>query len=485
MLIELVYASARARPDQTAIVHGARRTSYAELVERVERLAHGLAGRGIRTGDPVALLMANTPAFVECFFAIAGLGAVVVPLNPQFKRDELEFCFRSCRVRAAIADAQSTAVCERIAADWDYPIQVLTTAPDRFDAVSPEALIESNGPLRLQSLAPAEDVMQQFSSGSTGRPKRLSRTHGQLCAEARAYTWIRPDDRIFCAVPLFHTYGLGCCMLAAVRNAATLVFMEDPNPFVLTRNRALELLERERATVFPGVPFHFRLLAEADRDADLSSLRLCFSAGTALERPAFDAFRARFGIAVRQLYGCTEGGTLTANLDPDPVATFASVGAPLGDVRVTVMEEEIIVSSPALTAGYAEMEGLNRQAFRDGWFFTGDLGHLDGNGRLYITGRRKRLIPVAGHKVDPIEVEDVVVSHPHVRDAVVVGVHSSMAGDEEAVKAVVVAIDGLTERDLIRYCQERLAAYKVPQIVERREEIPKSPLGKVLRKYLL
>lgn len=485
MLIDLLYEAARARPAHTAIVHGDRRLDYFELTERVERLAHGLAARGIRAGDAVALLMGNTPAWIECFLAVTGLGAVAVPLNPQFKRDEVEFCFRACGVRAAIGDAQSTPLCERIAADFEVPLQLITTAPGRPDAVSPEALIAGNAPLALESRGPDEELMQQFSSGSTGRPKRLARTHAQCCAESRAYTWVGPEDRVFCAVPLFHTYGFGCCLLATLRAGATLVLMDEPNPFVLTRTRALALLEDERATVFPGVPFHFRLLAEAPGSADLSALRLCFSAGTALERAAFDAFHARFGVPVRQLYGCTEAGTLTANLDADPVASFASVGTPVGEVRVEVADGEIVVSGPALTRGYLDAGALNRQAFRGGWFFTGDLGRVDADGRLYITGRSKLLIPVAGHKVDPIEVEDVVVSHPRVRDAAVVGVHSALAGNEEAVKAIVVAGDGLSERELIRYCQERLAAYKVPQIVECREEIPKSPLGKVLRKYLL
>jgi long-chain acyl-CoA synthetase len=421
---------------------------------------------------------------VTSWFAVTGLGAIVVPLNPQFKRDELEFCFRSCGVRAVIGDGQTAKLCEEIAAGWDYPIQLITTAQHRNGFVSPEELIAENRPLTLASRDPRDEAMQQFSSGSTGRPKRLARTHGQCWAEAQSYTWIRPDDRVFCAVPLFHTYGLGCCLLAAIRNGATLVLMADPNPFVLMRGRALELLERERATVFPGVPFHFRLLADAAERADLSALRLCFSAGTALAPPVFTAFRKRFGVPVRQLYGCTEAGTLAANLDPDPVPTRDSVGTAVGRVKLRTIAGEVAVSSPALTRGYAAMDALNREVFRGEWFLTGDLGRLDDDGRLYITGRKKLLIEVAGHKVDPIEVEDVVVSHPLVRDACVVGVRSRSIGDE-AVKAVIVTDDGLPERDLIRFCQERLAPFKVPQIVERRDEIPKSPLGKVLRKYLV
>ena len=278
---------------------------------------------------------------------------------------------------------------------------------------------------------------------------------------------------------------MGCCLIAAVRNGATLVFLDDSHPFVLSRRRALDLLEGEAVTVFPGVPFTFRLLAEAPGEADLSALRLCFSAGTALPRPTFDAFAVRFGVPIRQLYGSTETGTLTVNLDDDPAASFASVGKPVGEVRVEIRDDdEIAVSSPAMTQGYLGLDELNRHVFRDGWYLTGDLGRIDDEGRLFVSGRKKLLIEVAGHKVDPIEVEDVVASHPKVREAVVVAVAGGTGG-EETVKAVVVAGDGCGEQEVIEFCRARLANFKVPRVVEFRDEIPKSPLGKILRKYLV
>jgi long-chain acyl-CoA synthetase len=452
MVTEFLYANAAARPEGTALVHGDERISHRELLERVERAAAGLAERGIGPGDAVALVLPNGPAFVTAFFAITGLGAIVAPTNPAFKADERDFCFSACGVREVIED-QATV----------------------------DRLIDEHPGRRLAPRAPEETFVYQFSSGSTGRPKRLARTHGQLRAEADSYTYVTPDDRLFCAIPLFHTYGMGCCLITAARHGATLVFLEEPNPFVLQRGRALELLEREQVTVFPGVPFNFRHLADAPTAADLSALRLCFSAGTALPREAYDAFLDRFGIPVRGLYGCTEAGTLTADLDPEPVP--GSAGTPVGDVRVRIDEGEVLVSSPALTRGYSDMAELNAHAFRDGWYRTGDVGYLDDAGRLFVTGRKKLLIEVSGHKVDPIEVEDVVRAHPAVREAIVVGIANG--GGEQTVKAVVVSGEGCGEREVIDFCRERLANFKVPQIVEFRDEIPRSPLGKVLRKYLV
>jgi long-chain acyl-CoA synthetase len=274
------------------------------------------------------------------------------------------------------------------------------------------------------------------------------------------------------------------------------VILEEPNPFNLRRRRALELLEQHAATIFPGVPFNFRLLAELDARTDLSALRLCYSAGTALPESAFGGFLDRYGIPVRQLYGCTEAGVMTINVDPDPVATAASVGTPAHGVTVKVVDDEdtplpagevgeVAVASPALTRGYADMDDLNREVFRDGSYFTGDLGRLDDEGRLFITGRKKLLIEVAGHKVDPIEVEDVLVAHPKVREAVVVGVKGRVEGEEVVRAAIVPRDDDCEPRELIEFCRQRLANFKVPQVVEFREEIPKSPLGKILRKYLI
>jgi long-chain acyl-CoA synthetase len=497
MMMRYLYEHAEVRPDHLAVVYRDERIGFGELVERIEKLAAGLADRGIGPGDAVALLLPNDPSFVVSWHAVTGLGAIVVPVNPSFKQDELEFTFRRSDIKAVISDERTAGVCERIVAGFDRPVEVIPTSDAHGPSLTLDMLIEGSTPARLEERSPDEVYLFQFSSGSTGRPKRVPRTHAQCVAEGELYndTFGRdPEDKVFCAIPMFHTYGMGACLFWSATSGATMVILEDPNPFLLRRHRALELIEQERATVFPGVPFNFRLMAEAPAGADLTSLRLVFSAGTALPRPSFEAFGERFGLLVRQLYGSTEAGLMTVNLDPDPVATFESVGTPAGDVEIRIADEdgdtlppgegEVLVNSPAMTDGYSDLEELNREAFQDGYFHTGDLGRLDDEGRLYLTGRKKLLIEVGGYKVDPIEVQDVVIAHPKVREAVVVGAEGRVEG-EELVKAVVVPNEDFDDRELVEFCRERLANFKVPQIVEFREEIPKSPLGKVLRKYLV
>lgn len=475
--------------DRGGIVHGEDRFSWAELRDRADRLAQGLASTGLGQGDPVALVLPNVPDFAVAFFAVARLGGVVVPLNPQFKDAELDFHFREAGVRAVVTDEQMADICRGIVADWDDQVQIVSAVDRLIDAHSAGA--EDAG-------SPGAEAVFQYSAGSTGRPKRVPRTHRHLRVEADSLVStaaIGPDDVVFCTIPLFHSYGMGCCLLAAVRARATLVLAQDAHPFILRRDQVLAELEQEGATIFPAVPFTFRLLAEAPGSADLSALRLCISAANALPRSTFDAFERRFGIPIRQMYGLTEAGAVTLNLDEDPRLTATSVGHPLEGVEVAIIDDageelevgrngEVVIRSPAMTRGYAGLDDMNRQAFREVGYLSGDRGRLDGDGRLFITGRKKLLIDVAGDKVDPIEVEDVLAVHPKVAEVVVVGVPSNVEG-EELIKAVVVARRECQERELIRYCRERLADYKVPEHVEFREEIPRSPAGSVLRKYLV
>ncbi|NEP04090.1 MAG: long-chain fatty acid--CoA ligase, partial [Okeania sp. SIO4D6] len=229
---------------------------------------------------------------------------------------------------------------------------------------------------------------------------------------------------------------------------------------------------------------------------NLSSLRLCFSAGNFLSKDIFDKFWQRFKIPIRQLYGCTEAGSVAINLEEDINKIYHSVGFPLNNVELKIVNEsgneqpmgmsgEVVIKSGSLTQGYINQPELNQQVFKEGCFYTGDLGKKDEWGRVYITGRKKLLIDTGGRKVDPIEVEDILMNHPHIKEAVVVGVKGSYAG--ELVKAVIVkkSRKNFDDQEILSFCKQRLAEFKVPKIIEFRPEIPKSPLGKILRKELV
>lgn len=320
------------------------------------------------------------------------------------------------------------------------------------------------------------------SSGTMARPHLVTRTHANLWWEAENFatsTGVGSDDVFLAVVPLSHAHGLGNALLAALRAGARLVL----RPRFL-RRQVLDVVTRERVTVFPAVPFMLRMLAATDRRRrfDLDALRLCVSAGAPLPREVFDAFRARFGVVVRQLYGLTEAGSVTCDLGPDADVDPATVGRPLGNVTVAIEDEhghplqpgargEIVVRSPAV-------EGGAGRPLR-----TRDLGCLGGDGRLTITGRTSLFINTAGNKVDPAEVEAALRAHPAVADVAVFGL--AAAHDEQVVAAAIVLATTATADELRAHCRERLASHKVPRVVTFRDALPRSPLGKVLIGRLL
>lgn len=511
MLSQILSQTVSTYPDKTAVVCGDRRMSYQELHDYVLGFSQGLASVGVESGDCVAILLPNCIEFVVSFYAITRLNAIVLPLNHLFKAEEIGYYLKDSQAKVIITDAKRAEICQAIAPDLDHPPLIIVTDGDEAGVKCWNDLIISVGSLDREEQPPDFEgaAIYQYSSGSTGRPKRVCRTQSNLHHEVHNFAQtvhVNPDDNILCLVPLYHAHGLGNCLLAATCNGATLVILEQPMqkgvpvevPFAFRCPEVLKLLEREAISLFPGVPYIFNALAETPINIrpDLSRLRLCFSAGNFLGKEIFDRFLQRFGVPVRQLYGCTEAGAIAINLDDNIEDSYQTVGAPLQGVTVRILDDqgneqsthaigEIVVQSGALTAGYCNLPDLNQQAFKNAAYFTGDLGYLDEHGHLYITGRKKILIDTGGRKVDPIEVEDVLMAHPKAKEAVVVGVKGAHAG--ELVKAVLVLKEATVceEEEILSFCKARLAEFKVPKIIEFRDEIPKSPLGKILRKALV
>ncbi|MFQ5963540.1 MAG: class I adenylate-forming enzyme family protein [Candidatus Scalinduaceae bacterium] len=482
-------------PNKIAIIHGDKKITYADLYDNIRRLAGGMISLGIQWGDRVVLLLKNSPEFIISFFAIAKVEAVAVPLNVQYKEQELTDYIRDSKPKIIIASRQIIPLIKEITSFIADKECTIIGVPDGEDeSFSYMSLIKENFSLNgTRNLSPQSEVLCQYSSGSTGQPKRIIRTHFNLISEAEQFCTsvnMTGNDKILCVVPLFHAHGLGNCMLASTYAGATLVILEDFN-----RRRILKTIQEEQITVFPGVPFMFNMLADTPlRDEiTLSSLRLCFSAGAPLPHRTFQKFYEKYGVSVRQLYGSTETGSVSINLDENISKTVESVGLPMKNVEVEIfgMNGEVLppdetgnmgIRSPAMIMGYSGLEALNRESFRDGYFFPGDLGKKDNSGNLYITGRKTLFINTGGNKVDPSEIEMLLVTHPKVEEVVVVGVKNHYG--EDIIKAVVIPNGQCNEREIVDFCEGKISDFKIPRIVEFRKEIPKSPLGKVLKKYL-
>ncbi len=506
MLTQMLWRAAQATPTKPAIVQGNQRISYEHLYRLAGCGSEGLRQLGIGAGDCAAVVLPNCPEFITSLFACARLGAVMLPLNPQYTKNELRRFLMDGQAKVVITDPLRAVVCQQIIAEADHPMHLVVVGDTVDDAIRFGSLLDAAEPP-----APSETltgrILYLYTSGSTSAYKRLCCTQENLYYEAHNFVetiGLGADDTILCTVPLYHSYGFGNGLLDAAYAGSTLVLLEPvvdegrvvEAPFVSRTARILELIQQEAIRFFPGVPYQFAALADLPDDApvDLSGLKWCISSGDVLPRQTYSRFLDRFGIAIRSLYGSTEAGSICINTDPVERMEFGSLGLPLRNVDMQIRDEEsrelpwgtsgtIWVKSPVIPPnGYDNRPELSAQVFRDGYYDTGDVGKKDARGYLIITGRKQTFVDVGGYKVDIGELEEVLQTHPQVREVAALGVELRHVG--QVIKAVIVPHGACEEADILAYCRDRLAAYKLPRLIEFRDQLPRSPLGKVLKKEL-
>jgi long-chain acyl-CoA synthetase len=476
MLTAMLRRSVARNPAKTALVQADRRVDYRELENSAARLAGAMKECGVTRGDTVAVWLPNGPEFVIALFAVARVGAIMLPIYPASTAEELRRLLRDRPARLFLTDLTRAPVSREIAPD--VPVLI------------PQEAIDSGMPWTCQGEYDGPALFL-YTSGSTGLFKRLCCTQRNLFFEARNFvgaTGMSAEDAILCSIPLHHSYGLGNCLLDAAYLGATLVFEPSVDaPFAARHETMLELLPKEQVRVYPGVPFQYEVLASSDADVATSfrGVRWCLSSGDVLPQRTFDRFLRRSGHPIRSLYGSTEAGSIAMDCGAAKDVHFGSLGTPLENVTIELRGEagEIWVKSPTIPpSGYENRPELNASVFRDGFYNTGDFGRLDPRGHLVLSGRKQSFVDVGGYKVDLSEVEEVLNSHPMVREAAAVRIEVSHLGG--AIKAVAAARDGCRERDILEHCRRHLAAFKVPRLVEFREMLPRSPIGKLLRSEL-
>ncbi len=501
-LASIVAYSARAHPEAVALVHDERRVTYAALSREVEAFAAHLRLAGVERGDKVALLMHNRISFTVAYFGILHAGATVVPMSFLSVGREIAYVLDDSDAVALVA--------------WTtYREQ----AQRGFDAVdSCRALIlvdESDGPMTITNgsavdrdarcdiapTSPDDGAVILYTSGTTGQPKGAELTHFNMYSNAQISNEkllstpsrlerVGPGDTMLSVLPLFHSFGQTCNQNSAMLGGATLTYMEKFDP-----DAALRVMERDRVTIFAGVPtMYFQLLGVADAGRyDLTSLRYCFSGGAAMPVQVMRDFEARYGVKILEGYGLSE---------TSPVATFnrldreykeGSIGEAIYGCEVKIFDPdeselpagevgEIVIRGYNIMKGYYKRPEATAEAFRSGWFHSGDMGMKDEDGYLFIVDRKKDMIIRGGFNVYPREVEEVLYSHPAVREAAVIGVPDDEYGEE--IKAFVALKSEATEDDLRRFCRENLSATKYPRQFEILPELPKGSTGKILRREL-
>ena len=480
------------RPSAIAVHDGPLRWTFADTARVTHQVIGELESAGVRCGHTVALMVPNSAAFVAAFFAIASVGCVVAPFNVRYKRQELHYYIKDTDAAAIIA---SPDLCGEVLGSMED-----SGRKPAVVSIDAEGAAKTIQPGREPAGSPAggeptsdDSLLLQYTSGSTGAPKRIFRTHGQLLLELEQLQTIfqvATSDRFLGVAPFSHVNGLVRTMMTSMFVGGTLHTLP-----AFDRRRVLELITNERITYFGGVPYMFTLLADSPlRGAvDLTSLRVVFSASAPLLEGDNRRFLSKYGKSVRQLYGSTETGMISVNLGDDPMDKPESVGTAVPGVRIQIIGEdgaplpagiegEVAIASPWAIMAYEGNPSATAEAFIDGAYRSGDLGIIDADGYLTLTGRKKFMINRGGFKVNPLEVEKAILSFPKVREVVVVG-QASRFGDD-IVRAVVVATENCEPEEIVEHCRARIADYKVPSQIEFRDELPKSQTGKILRHEL-
>ena len=499
-LAVILSESAHSFPDRPAAISAQGQLTYAQLDAASDRVAASLAADGIRPGDRVALQLPNIPQFLMSYFGILKAGAVAVPLNVMLKAPEVAYHLGDSGARLLITweGILGEAVKGAQAAGLDQ-IYAVGHANDQDGAVPFERLLAVEAPrYEMAMRSPADTAVIIYTSGTTGRPKGAELTHVQLYMNAdipgRLFG-IKPDDIAIAALPLFHVFGLSSVLNLCVRFGCTMSLIPR-----FTAAAVLEAIQRDRATIFDGVPTMFAdLLSHPDLDGyDLSSLRVAISGGASIPAPLLDAFEERFGLVILEGYGLTEtASTTTFNVSVEERRVY-SVGKPIWGTQTQVWDDEgrplppgpenvgeVVTRGLHVMKGYWHDPEATSAIFSGDWLRTGDLGYLDKDGFLFIVSRKKEVIIRGGYNVYPSEIENVLHAHPAVAEAAVVGVPDERLGQEVMAVIITHSAATLLEADLRSYLRERLAAYKIPRIFEFWSELPKNTLGKILKDELV
>jgi long-chain acyl-CoA synthetase len=529
-LLDVVSDTARQRPDHPALLFQGTRLSYGEVEQLSDAFAAALVAQGVKKGDRVALLLPNCPQIIIGQLGAWKAGAIVVPVNPLYTERELEHALVDCGVETALVLTSfydkvkslqpRTGLRRVIAANIkEYLPSLLrllfTLLKEKKEGhritLQPGDLWLADL-LRRYATSPRPDVavgpqdpaLLMLSGGTTGLPKAAMGTHhATLMTGMQIHAWFGSlvvdwEDVILMNMPLFHIYGNLGVLGTAVVGHNPLVMVPNPRDM----DDMVATIRKTRPAFLPGVPTLFiALLNHPDVQGgkvNLKSIRLCVSGAAPLMAETKSRFEALTGGRLVEGYALSES-MMAAVISPVQ-GTYkpGAVGLPLPDVEIRIVDAdtgqealpqgevgEILMRAPQQMLGYWQRPTETANMIRDGWLYTGDLGYLDEDGYLFIVDRKKDVIKPSGFQVWPREVEEVIASHPAVAEVGVAGVPDEYQG--EAVKAWVVLREGqqITVDDLRAYCRENMAAYKVPRQVEFRDSLPKTMVGKVLRRALV
>jgi long-chain acyl-CoA synthetase len=497
--------------------------------EIINRLAGALAAMGVKKGTPVGIFMPNSPQFVMAFYAILKAGGIVVATNPLYTAREIEHQMKDSGTEIMLVMSNFYSMIKEVQPKTPIKTLIVTNIKEylpgmlRFlftltkekkdghrvelgegDYWMQDLLKKYSAADRPQiEMKPKDDALYQYSGGTTGLSKAAIATHGNLVANTvQIKSWLpsakEGGEIVLMAIPMFHVYGMVAGMSFGIAAAASLVMVPNPRDM----GDVLGSIAKYRPTIYPGVPAMYNAInnhpdVKAGK-VDVSSIKACISGSAPLMRETQATFEELTGGKLVEGYGLSEAPTATHCNPLYGMSKEGSIGVPFPDVdariislddEVTVLETgeigELVLKGPQVMKGYLNMPTETTNAIRDGWLYTGDIAYMDEDGYFFIVDRKKELIKPSGFQVWPREVEEVIAENPKVLEVGVAGIPDAYRG--ETVKAWVVLKPGetLTADEVKAWCKEHMAAFKVPTHVEFRDELPKTTVGKVLRRELV
>ena len=508
-------------PRGTATRFFGARTRFGELGKKVDRFASGLASLGVKKGDRVALILPNMPLYPIAHFAVLKLGAVLVPTNPLYVERELQYQLTDSGAETVVvldklmgrllAVREKTPVKRIISAGIQEFLPAILgilyglknrssepppTAPGLYEYR--ELMKRKVPPREAAEVSPDDTAMLLYTGGTTGLSKGATLTHRNLvCNVHQTRAWLSDlqvkNEVFLCALPFFHSYGLTTGLHLAVLSRCAMVLLPR-----VDLSDVVKRIRKHRPTIFCGVPAMYNAINHYTgiKHSDLSSIRLCVSGGAGLPSDVQARFEEMSGGRLVEGYGLSEASPLVSANPIFGNRKNGTIGVPVADTEARIVDGdtgnvlpqgevgELSVSGPQVMQGYWNKPGETANVLQDGWLKTGDMAVMDEDGYFTIVDRKKDLILSAGMNIYSREVEEVLYQHPDVQDAAVVGVPSKVRGEVPKAFIVVKEDHELTRRDVIRFCHGKLARFKIPRHVEFRDELPKSAIGKILKRLL-
>ena len=512
-LVEIFEAAVKAFPQNPFIFYNKDIYTYREVERLINALSLRLLGLGLRVGERVAVLLPNIPEFVISYYAILKAGGIVAAMNPNYKRQELEFLLIDSTPHLVICLKNHLEILLSLGLNTS---DIIVVNRARRSAIGGreemgeentvgdfwELCLEEGEVAKFPKVSSSAAAIFQYSGGTTGIPKAAIGSHKNIIANITQFkVWCNLEEGseiILAVIPLYHVYGMVLTMNLAIAACSAMVLIDDPTDI----EKILSEIENHRVSFYAGVPTMFYAINQHPKvksgEFDIRSIKACISGSAPLHSQIKADFERLTGGKLVEGYGLSEAPTATHCNPIFGINKSGSIGLPLPDVECKVVDlergevemglgevGELIIKGPQVMIGYHNKPEDERTALRDGWLYTGDVARMDADGYFFIVDRKKSLIKVSGFQVWPNEVERVIAEHPHVSACAVGGVPDLKQGEKVVAWVVRKAGVEICKEDIRAWCQSRLVSYKVPSVVEFRTELPISGVGKILKGKLI